>query len=106
MTSEVTELIKALRDGSHEPGCRWRSGSGNARGHGPQAPAASQPTWRWPPAAQEDPEPYVPGSFDERRSRISIAASCPREQYRTLAEAVAESMRAEDRRLEEGQGGA
>ncbi len=48
-------------------------------------------------AAQEDPEPYVPGSFDElaaayRRGELTRA------QYRTLAEAVAESLRAEDER--------
>jgi hypothetical protein len=49
-------------------------------------------------AVQEDPEPYVPGSFDElaaayRRGELT------RGQYRTLAEAVAESLHAEDERL-------
>ena len=51
--------------------------------------------------AQRDPEPDVPGSFDD-----DIAADdrgeLTRTQYRTLAEAAAESMREEDTRRESG----
>jgi hypothetical protein len=48
-------------------------------------------------AALEDPEPYVPGSFDEvaaayRRGELT------RPQYRALAEAVAESLRTAEQR--------
>jgi hypothetical protein len=48
-------------------------------------------------AAEADPDPLVPGSFDEvaaayHRGEISI------DDYRTLAEAAADSMRAEDLR--------
>jgi hypothetical protein len=47
--------------------------------------------------AQEDPDPYLPGSFDD------VAAAYHRgdlsnEQYEVLARAMAESMRAEDQR--------
>lgn len=103
ITTEVTELITAFREGSlslDEVAQRFRERSW-PRTKGP----APESYLEMAAAAQEDPEPYVPGSFDElaaayRRGELT------REQYRTLAEAVAESLRAEDRRLEEGQGGA
>jgi len=101
MTSEVSDMIKALRDGTmtlDQVAQRFR-----------------ERTWprhrRKPPAsylemaarAQEDPEPYDPESFDDvtaayHRGELSDS------EYDTLAEAMAESKRAEDRRLEE-QGG-
>jgi hypothetical protein len=102
MTSEVSDMIKALRDGTmtlDEVAQRFRE--------------RKWPRRRWkPPAsylemaarAQEDPEPYDPESFDDvtaayHRGELSDS------EYDTLAEAMAKSKRAEDRRLEE-QGGA
>jgi hypothetical protein len=51
--------------------------------------------------AQQDPEPDVPGSFDDVVAAYD-RGELTREQYRTLAEAAAESMREEDRRRESG----
>jgi hypothetical protein len=95
MTSEVSDLIKALRDGTmtlDEVAQRFRER---------QWPRHRRP----PPAsylemaarAQEDPEPYDPNSFDDvtaayHRGELSEG------QYDTLAEAMAESKRAEDQR--------
>lgn len=47
--------------------------------------------------AQLDPEPDVPGSFDDVVAAYD-RGELTREQYRTLAEAAAESMREEDMR--------
>jgi hypothetical protein len=102
ITTEVTELIAALRNGSlslEEVAQRFRERTW-ARTRKP-APASYI---EMAAAAQDDPEPYVPGSFDEL-SAAYRRGELTRPQYRTLAEAVAESLRAEDRRLEE-QGGA
>jgi hypothetical protein len=99
ITTEVTELIAALRNGSlslDEVVQRFRERTWPRKrkpepGSYPEMAAA----------ALEDPEPYVPGSFDElaaayRRGELT------REQYRTLAEAVADSLRAgEDRAADE-----
>lgn len=49
--------------------------------------------------AQRDPEPDVPGSFDDVVAAYD-RGELTREQYRTLAEAAAESMREEDMRRE------
>jgi len=48
-------------------------------------------------AALKDPEPDVPGSFDEVVAAYD-RGELTRAQYRALAEAVAESLRAEDER--------
>jgi hypothetical protein len=48
-------------------------------------------------AAQEDPEPYMPGSFDDVLAAYD-RGDLSRVQYRALAEAAAESLRAEDQR--------
>jgi hypothetical protein len=95
ITTEVTELIAALRNGSlslDEVAQRFRERTWQ-RTRKP-APASYM---EMAAAAQEDPEPYVPGSFDElaaayRRGELT------RPQYRALAEAVAESLRAEEQR--------
>ena len=101
ITTEVTELIAALRDGSlslDEVAQRFRERTW-PRTRKP-APASYM---EMAAAAQEDPEPYVPGSFDElaaayRRGELT------RPQYRALAEAVAHSLRTEDQRLKEQEG--
>jgi hypothetical protein len=101
ITTEVTELIAALRNGSlslEEVSERFRERTW---------PRTSKPA----PAsylemaadALEDPQPDVPGSFDEVTAAYD-RGELTRAQYRTLAEAVALSLRAEDQRLEE-QGG-
>jgi hypothetical protein len=95
ITTEVTELITALRNGSlslEEVAQRFRERTW-PRTRKP-APASYM---EMAAAALDDPEPYVPGSFDElaaayRRGELT------RPQYRTLAEAVAESLRAEEQR--------
>jgi hypothetical protein len=101
MTSEVSDLIMALRDGTmtlDQVAQQFRE--------------RKWPRRRWkPPAsylemaarAQQDPEPYVPGSFDDITDAYD-RGDLSRDEYRVLSEAVAESKRDEDRRLEE-QGG-
>jgi hypothetical protein len=95
MSSEVAELIGALRNGTvslEEVAQRFRERSWpRARGFKPQT------YLELAAAAQEDPEPLVSGSFDEvasayRRGELS------RPDYRLLAEAAAEGMRREDMR--------
>jgi hypothetical protein len=96
ITTEVTELIAALRDGSmslEEVAQRFRERTW---------PRTRKPAPRtyleMAAAALEDPEPDVPGSFDEVTAAYD-QGELTRAQYRVLAEAVAESLRAE----EEGQ---
>jgi hypothetical protein len=98
MTSEVSSMIRALRDGTmtlDQVAQQFRE--------------RKWPRRRWnPPAsylemaarAQEDPEPHVPGSFDAVIDAYD-RGDLSRDEYRVLSEAVAESKRAEDRRLEE-----
>jgi hypothetical protein len=101
ITTEVTELIAALRNGSlslEEVAQRFRERTWPRTRK--SAPASYM---EMAAAAQEDPEPYVPGSFDElaaayRRGELT------RPQYRTLAEAVAESLRVEEQRGEDKRG--
>jgi hypothetical protein len=101
ITTEVTELIAALRNGSlnlEEVAQRFRERTWPRTRKPNPASYAEMAA-----AAQDDPEPYVPGSFDElaaayRRGELT------RPQYRALAEAVADSLRAEDQRLKEQEG--
>jgi hypothetical protein len=95
ITTEVTELITALRDGSlslDEVAQRFRERSW-PRTRNPE-PASYLDMAA---AALEDPRPDVPGSFDEVVAAYD-RGELTRAQYRTLAEAVAESLRAEDDR--------
>jgi hypothetical protein len=95
MTNEVIDLLTALRDGTmniDEVARRFRERSWPRRD-------SPRPTTYLELAAraQEDPDPYIPGSFDD------VAAAFHRGdlsngQYDVLAHAMAESMRAEDRR--------
>jgi len=98
MTSEVTNLIIALRDGTmsvEEVAQRFRNRSW------PRSTAQPPTTYLELAArAQEDPEPDIPGSFDEVTAafyRGEIADT----DYEVLAQAMAESKRAEDRRRPE-----
>jgi hypothetical protein len=101
MTSEVSDLIRALRDGTMTLDQVAR-----------QFREREWPRRRWnPPAsylemaarAQQDPESHIPDSFDDVTDAYD-RGELSRDEYRILSEAVAESKRTEDRRLEE-QGG-
>jgi hypothetical protein len=95
MSSEIPELIAALRDGSmtlDQVADRFRQRSWPRR----TSPLPTTYLER-AAAAQQDPEPYRPGSFDDvaaahQEGRLSD------HEYEVLSEAVAESKRAEDRR--------
>jgi hypothetical protein len=95
MTSEVTDLIAALRAGTlslDEVARRFRERSW------PDV-VRPEPESYLELAAQslEDPEPDMPGSFDEVTAAYD-RRELTREQYRVLAKAAAEAMSAEDRR--------
>jgi hypothetical protein len=95
MTAEVTDLLSALRDGTmslDEVAQRFRKRSWPRR-------ARSLPDnyLELAAAAQDDPDPYVPGSFDDVDAAY-FQGKITDDQYEVLAEAMAESMRAEDQR--------
>ncbi len=101
MTSEVSEMINALRDGImtlDQVAQQFRERKWPRRGRKP-------PTSYLEMAArtQEDPEAYDPESFDDVTAAYHRGELSDRE-YDTLAEAMAESKRAEDRRLEDSGG--
>jgi hypothetical protein len=95
MTSEVSDLINALRDGTmtlDEVAQRFRERRWPRRRRPPPGSYLEMAA-----RAQEDPQPYDPNSFDDvtaayHRGELSDS------QYDTLAEAMAESKRAEDER--------
>ena len=99
MSTDVTELIEALHSGSmslDEVARRFRE--------------RSWPRRRTPPpsnylelaaAAQQDPEPPVPGSFDDVVAAYDLGKITDH-QYEVLSEAVAVSKRAEDRGERDG----
>jgi hypothetical protein len=101
MTSEVSDLIRSLRDGTmtlEQVAQRFKEREWPRR----RRPAATS-YLDMATRAQEDPEPYLPGSFDDVAAAFH-RGDLSRDEYRVLSEAVAESKRAEDRRLEQ-QGG-
>jgi hypothetical protein len=97
MSSDVTSLINALRDGTlslEQVAQRFRESTWPRR----TAPAPSNYLER-AAAAQEDSAPFRTGSFDD----VVAAHHDGRltdEEYTVLSAAVAESKRAEDRRRE------
>jgi len=99
MPSEISELIKALQEGTmtlEQVAQRFRERKWPRRRRPPPATYLEMAD-----RAQEDPEPYDPNSFDDvtaayHRGELSD------DQYDTLAKAMAESKRAEDRRMGEG----
>jgi hypothetical protein len=95
ITTEVTELIAALRNGSmslEEVAQRFRDRTWPRT----RKPAPTS-YLEMAAATMEDPEPDVPGSFDEVTAAYD-RGELTRPQYRALAEAVAESLRAEEQR--------
>lgn len=93
MTNEVTDLLAALHDGTvsiDDVASRFRERTWPRRKRTPTATYLDLAI-----RAQEDPEPYLPGSFDD------VAAAFHRgdlssTQYGILAQAMADSVRAED----------
>jgi hypothetical protein len=93
MTNEVVDLLGALQDGTlttEEVAARFRIRKW------PRRPVAHYENYLDRAAAeQQDPDIYLPGSFDD-----VIAAydqqKISREQLRVLSEAIAEAQRAED----------
>ena len=95
MSTEVTELISALRNGSmtlDEVSQRFRERSWPRRNTEKSATYLDLAA-----AAERDPDPYLEGSFDEvamafHRGQLSDS------EYEALAQAMADSMRREDMR--------
>jgi hypothetical protein len=93
MTSEIDQMIEALREGEmtlDEVAQRFRERSWPRRHTPPNESYLDLAA-----AAQEDPDVYIPGSFDDiatahQEGRISD------NEYTVLSRAVAESKRAED----------
>jgi hypothetical protein len=92
MTDDVTALISALRDGSM-----------SLDSVAQQFRERTWPSTRKPPPrdylemaarAQEDPEPDVPGSFDEVVAAY-YRRELTRDQYKVLAAAAADSIRSQ-----------
>jgi hypothetical protein len=95
MASDVTDMINAFRGGAmtlEQIAQRFRERSWPRR-------TTSMPTTylELAAAAQQDPEPDLPGSIDEVTAAYD-RGDLTRAQYRVLTEAAAESMRAEDQR--------
>jgi hypothetical protein len=97
MNNEVARMIDALQSGEmslDEVAQRFRERSW------PRTPRQEPRSYlEMATAAQQDPEPYVPGSFDDvvaayDQGKITDA------EYAVLSEAVAESKRTEDRQRE------
>jgi hypothetical protein len=89
MTNEVKDLIAALRDGSltlEEVAQRFRDRSWPRTA--PQRPTSYM---ELAAAANRDPDPDVPGSFDEVVGAYD-RGEITRAQYRVLAQAVAEAI--------------
>jgi len=95
MTSEVTDLIAALRAGTmslDDVARRFRERSWPDRAR-PDPRTESEMAAR----LMDDPDPYIAGSFDD----VNLAydrQELTREEYDVLARAAAEGMDAEDRR--------
>jgi hypothetical protein len=92
MTSEVAELITALRNGTltlDEAAQKFRERKWPGRTSPPPKTYLELAA-----AAQQDPEPDVPGSFDEVTAAYD-RGELSRLQYRTLAEAAAQSTKTE-----------
>lgn len=96
MTSDVTDLIAALREGSmslDEVASKFRTRSWPRRKKNQQYASYLEMA----AAAQEDPDVYVPGSFDDVTAAYH-RGDLSDDEYDVLARAMAESKRAEDRR--------
>jgi hypothetical protein len=100
MSSEVAEMITALRNGTmtlDEVADRFRKRSWPGR-----ATPAPATYLELAAAAQQDPPPDVPGSFDEVTAAYD-RGELTRAAYRRLAEAAAASAASEDDPRESGE---
>lgn len=102
MTSDVADLIKELKAGTmtlEEVAQRFRER---------QWPRSRRPAptsyLEMAARTMEDPEPYVPGSFDDVTDAYD-RGELSDDEYDVLAEAMAESKRNEDQRLAEEEEG-
>jgi hypothetical protein len=98
-TTEVTELIAAMRSGAmslEDVADRFRQRSWKRTRH-----AEPQNYLELAALAESDPEPDVPGSIDEVTAAYD-RGEVTREQYRVLARAVADSINAEYEAREQG----
>jgi hypothetical protein len=95
MSSEVTNMIDALRNGSmslDEVAQRFRERSWpRTSRHEPKD------YLEMAAAAQQDPEPYIPGSFDDVVAAYDQGRITD-DEYTALSEAVAQSKRTQDRK--------
>jgi hypothetical protein len=99
MATEVTDLINELHDGTmtlDQVAQRFRQRTWPRRTTPPPATYLELAA-----AAQQDPEPYVPNSFDDVVAAYDLGRVSD-EEYAVLSEAVADSRRAEDRRAGAG----
>jgi hypothetical protein len=95
MTSEVTELLAALRDGTmslDDVAHRFRNRSWPRR-----ATPRPRTYLELATRAQEDPDANVPGAFDEVTAAL-YRGDISDDDYEVLAQAMAASKRAEDQR--------
>jgi hypothetical protein len=93
MSNEVLDLITALSDGTmslNEVAQRFRERTWPRRRTAPPTNYLEMAA-----AAQRDPEPDIPGSFDEVDAAYQQGKLTDHE-YDVLAEAMSESLRAED----------
>ena len=99
MSSDITELIAALRNGTmsvEQVAQRFRERTW------PRSRQVEPRTYlELAEAAQEDPASLVEGSFDEVAAAY-YRGDLSRPDYRLLANAAAEGMREEDMRRESG----
>lgn len=93
MTNDVTDLLTALRDGAislDDVVRRFRERSWPRRETTPTTTYADIGM-----AELQDPEPYLPGSFDDVTAAYH-RGDLSDEQYEALAQAMAASVKAED----------
>jgi hypothetical protein len=93
MSNEVRDLINALKSGSmslEQVAQRFRERTWAYTSPPPPAGYLEMAA-----AALQDPEPPVPGTFDEVETAYA-RGELTRDQYRVLADAVAEANRAEE----------
>jgi hypothetical protein len=94
MSSEVVDLLQAFREGSmslEDLAQQFRE-----RTWPPTKPPPPASYLELAERALQDPEPDVPGSFDDVVAAYD-RGELTREQYRVLAEAVADAIRAAHR---------
>src|SRR5215469_7508315 len=95
--STMTNEVQALLDGLHEGTITLEEVARRFRAHKwPRRQKNAPASFLDMAAAElEDPDPYIPGSFDDVAAAYH-QKKITRDQFRTLSEAVADAERAED----------